>query len=94
MKTIVKMILPVAAFVLASAGAISTNAKTESKTAAPLINGWIQNPNANSCEARTNLDCSTTNSGSVCMSSDATPKQVFLKNAAGQCSSNLYRVIH
>jgi hypothetical protein len=94
MKTIVKMILPVAAFVLASAGAVSTNAKQENKAETTLINGWIRTPDAQHCTEVFNLDCTTVSGTPVCMTTEATPKQVYNKNAASQCSVNLFKVLN
>jgi len=90
MKAILKMVLPVAAFALASAGAVSTTGSSTPADGTVLINGWVHNPDANNCSERLNLNCRTTSGTPVCMSSDA--KQVFIKNGAGQCSVQLYRV--
>lgn len=82
------------AFALASAGAVSTSGRDAVKTnGAVLINGWIQNPDPQHCDEKKNLNCTTTSGTPVCMSADAVPQQVFLKNAAQQCSEPLYRVI-
>jgi hypothetical protein len=94
MKNYVKVILPVLAFTLASAGAISTNkAKVEEAKKTTLISGYIQNPSPFSCE-EVIVDCTTTNTGQACMSSEATPRQVWKKDAANACSDNLYKVLH
>lgn len=59
MKTILKaMVLPVAAFALASAGAISTSESTISKTAKPPITAYIHDPLEESCKA-VNVNCNT-----------------------------------
>ena len=94
MKTIAKVILPVLAFTMASAGAISTNdAKVNEAKKPLLITGFIQNPNPTNC-LEVSVDCTPVNTGQICMTSEATPRQVWRKNAANQCSQNLYKVIH
>lgn len=93
MKNILKVILPVLAFTLASAGAVSTNdAKIKESKKTFLISGFIQNPSPSNCLA-VSVDCTQT-VGAACMSSEATPRQVWLKNAANACSVNLYKVAH
>lgn len=93
MKTIFKVILPVLVFTLASAGAISTNeAKIEESKKSTAIIGFIQNPTAANC-LQVSVDCTTTNTGQDCMSSELTPRRVWHKNAANACSLNLYKVI-
>ncbi len=82
------------AFALASAGAVTTSGRDTAKTSgAVLINGWIQNPDPQHCDERKDLNCTTTSGTPVCKSTDAVPQQVFLKNAALQCSEPLYRVM-
>lgn len=93
MKNILKVILPVLAFTLASAGAISTNnAKVKDAKKTVAIIGFIQNPTAASC-LQVSVDCTTTNTGQNCMSSEATPRRVWHKNAANACSVNLFKVL-
>lgn len=93
MKTILKVILPVLAFTLASAGAVSTNeAKIAESKKTVLISGFIQNPSPANCLPVT-VDCGQT-IGATCMTSEAIPRQVWLKNAANACSVNLYKVAH
>ena len=94
MKTILKVILPVLAFTMASAAAVSTNeAKVTDAKKTVLITGFIQNPSPTNCLS-VNVDCTEVNTGQTCMSSESTPRQVWKKNAANACSSNLYKVIH
>lgn len=94
MKTIAKVILPVLAFTMASAGAISTNdAKVKEAEKPVLITGFIQNPSPSNC-LDVAVECSPINTGQICMTSEATPRQVWRKNIANQCSLNLYKVIH
>lgn len=88
MKTTLKAMLPVVAFALASAGAVSTNVAKDNVTSKAPITGFIQQGSVNSCEART-VDCSTFNTGLACMSSDG--KQVWLKNGLNHCIVDLYR---
>ncbi len=93
MRNYVKVILPVLAFTLASAGAISTNkAKVEEAKKTVVITGFIQNPSPFNCLEVT-VNCTTTNTGQACMSSEAVPRQVWKKNAANACSDNLYKVL-
>lgn len=83
--TILKMFaLPVAAFALASAGAVSTNESSKSKTDT-LITAYIHNPSVNDC-APVNVECSTGN-GPACLSSGLT---AYGKNNAG-CFVQLHR---
>ena len=52
MKNVIKVILPVLAFTLASAGAVSTNeAKVKDAKKTVLITGFIQNPSPASCQS-------------------------------------------
>lgn len=93
MKTIVKVILPVLAFTLASAAAVSTNeAKIKESKKTVSISGYIQNPSSEDC-LQVNVDCTPVNTGQLCMSSEATPRQVFDKNEGNACSVNLFKVI-
>ncbi|MEG0851646.1 MAG: DUF6520 family protein [Flavobacterium sp.] len=88
MRPIVKtLVLPIAAFVLASAGAVSTNVSKESKADTLLIEGYIHDPLATSCEEVT-VDC-TASPGPVCMYENF---QVFRKETdASPCVLQLYR---
>lgn len=93
MKTILKVILPVLAFTLASAAAVSTNevkVKDSKKTTAIL--GYIQNTSPFDCDEIT-VDCTSINSQHVCMSEEITPRQVWLKDEGNACNVPLYRVI-
>jgi hypothetical protein len=81
------------AFVLASAGAVTTNSVQNSKTDTLLINGWVQNPNQSNCMEVFDLDCTTTSGTPACRTSGATPKNVYSK-VNGLCSAPLYQVIH
>ncbi|MFC4510185.1 DUF6520 family protein [Flavobacterium buctense] len=93
MKTILKVILPVLAFTLASAGAVSTkDAKVKEAKKTVAIIGYIQNPTAANC-LQVSVDCTTTNTGQNCMSSETTPRRVWHKNAANACSVNLFKVL-
>jgi hypothetical protein len=89
MKTFVKMMLPVALFALASAGAIGTKAAKGSDNSKLLTSEWIQSPNASTCLKRT-VDCTADNTGVICMD-EQQEHQVFRKNTAGQCSVILYK---
>ncbi|MFY7935756.1 MAG: DUF6520 family protein [Flavobacterium sp.] len=93
MKTILKVILPVLAFTLASAGAVSTNdAKVKDAKKTVAIIGYIQNPTAASC-LQVSVDCTTNNTGQNCMSSETPARRVWHKNAANACSVNLFKVL-
>lgn len=90
MTTFVKMILPVAVFALASAGAVSTKMVKEDSAKSGISTEWIQNPDATHCLART-VDCSTVLTAQLCMA-DSNSRQVFRKNVAGQCNILLYKI--
>jgi hypothetical protein len=91
MNTIVKMILPAAVFVLASAGAVGTKVERDNASKKALTTEWIQiNNNPNDCEER-EVSCTPENIAPIC-TSDSDNKQVFRKNAAGQCSVQLYKL--
>lgn len=92
MKTIVKVILPVLAFTLASAAAVSTNeAKIKGAKKMVSIVGYIQNPSAQNCDA-VEVNCSTTFSGQTCLTNEATPRQAFAKDESNACNMSLYRM--
>lgn len=98
MKPLFKMALPVVAFVLASAGAVSTKVAETAKTDdTVLINGWVQNPDENTCVQRTNLNCSLSSTPNMCEAASPTAPgtlvPAFEKHAAtGKCSRVLYRI--
>lgn len=83
--TILRMFaLPLAAFALASAGAIGTNESSKSKTALPIV-AYIHNPSVNDCE-EVEVDCSP-GAGPACLSSGFT---AYAKNSQGKCTSQLH----
>lgn len=84
--TIVKMLLPVAAFALASAGAISNNSSHNVKSG--LVNGYIHSPGANDCKP--SIQCKA-EFGPVCQSGITTGPQVYGMTAPGNCWITLYR---
>ena len=84
------MILPVAAFMLASAGAVSTNASKASISENPPMLAYAHTTIPGVCEPQ-DVNCSTTFSTTICKSSEATPRQVWLKNNQGVCNINLYK---
>jgi hypothetical protein len=57
--------LPVAAFFLASAAAVSTDKSHESKAATLVMDGFIHNPTINDCEPELNVQCEV-GSGDPC----------------------------
>lgn len=94
MRTIVKVALPVFAFMLASAAAFSTEGSNiDPAENAMVIEGFIQNPSSTTC-LPVEVDCTTNITGQICMSSEATPRQVWQKNSANACVLTLYKVIH
>lgn len=68
MKTTIlrAFMLPIAAFALASAGAVSTNTSEVSK-ADVLIPAFIHNPSVNDCQEVPDVNCSP-GSGPACLS--------------------------
>lgn len=93
MKTIVKVILPVLAFTLASAAAVSTNeAKVKDSKKTTAILGYIHKTSPFDCE-EVAVDCTTTNTLHACMSEEITPRQVWLKDEGNACNVELFRVI-
>ncbi|PKB18055.1 DUF6520 family protein [Flavobacterium sp. 5] len=86
MKTnLLKMfVLPLAAFALASAGAVSTNVSSKSKTALPIV-AYIHNPSVNDCD-EVEVECSP-GTGAACLSSGFT---AYAKNAQGKCVAQLH----
>jgi hypothetical protein len=89
MKTNLKQIVPVAAIVLAMAGAFSTHAMNRSKTLAPQ-QGHVQlDPFGNQCENP--VMCETINTGSLCTSGSS---QAWGKDGAGKCVVKLYQRIN
>jgi hypothetical protein len=56
-KFIKLFVLPVAAFFLASAAAVSTDKSHESKSAALAMQGFIHNPTENDCQPVNEVDC-------------------------------------
>lgn len=92
MKTIVKVILPVLAFTLASAAAVSTHeSKIKESKKDVLLLGYIQNPSESNCEP-VEVDCSTEITTQACMTAEATPRHVFEKDESNACNVSLYRI--
>jgi hypothetical protein len=56
-KFIKLFMLPVAAFVLASAAAVTTDQSHQSKASATLMQGFIHNPSSSDCEPVYDIDC-------------------------------------
>jgi hypothetical protein len=88
MKSIIlkALVLPVAAFALASAGAISTNTAKESKADVYYL-GYIHNPTKDDCED-VDVNCSP-GGGPACLSTSGFT--AFDMNAAGKCINQLHR---
>lgn len=87
MKTIIlrAFVLPVAAFALASAGAVSTNTSNVSKTAV-LITAYIHNPAVDDCQEVT-VNCAPSGS-SACLSGSFTA----FGGSKTSCNQQLRRV--
>lgn len=91
MKTFLKpALLSVAAFVLASAGAVATNDTTSDAVKAQSTY-YIHKPLATSCQAVT-VNCTTT-PGQSCMYNDGTANwQVYARQSTGaNCNILLFR---
>ena len=87
MKTTIlrAFVLPVAAFALASAGAVSTNTSDVSK-ADVLIPAYIHDPAINSCK-EVQVDCNLS-AGPTCLSGSFT---AYAKEAPNSCTMQLHR---
>ncbi|WNM19478.1 DUF6520 family protein [Flavobacterium capsici] len=57
LKFIKLFMLPVAAFFLASAAAVTTDQSHQSKATALTMQGFIHNPSATDCEPVNDIDC-------------------------------------
>ncbi|MNY11292.1 hypothetical protein D3C86_1443150 [compost metagenome] len=88
MKTIIlrAFVLPVAAFALASAGAVGTNTSDESK-ADVLISAYIHNPAEDDCQ-EVQVNCAGGN-GPACLSGSFT---AYGKESESSCTLTLHRV--
>jgi len=83
------MVLPMVAFSLASAAAVTTCTAKESQTATAIINGYIHSPLPSSCKL-VNVDCDVTGNA-FCMSGSS---QVFDKDSETTCSTPLFRTVN
>jgi len=83
--------LPVVAFVLASAGAVTTTATKSTANSAAPIPAFIQNPSSTTCGAVT-ANCSQTNTHLNCMSIESPLKRAYLKDNTDACVVELWRV--
>ncbi|SHL43297.1 DUF6520 family protein [Flavobacterium chilense] len=92
MRTIVKaLVLPIAAFALASAGAVSTNVSKESKTDTVLISGYIHTPQPNSCK-EVQVDCNPSGSATCMYNNGSSSFQVYRKASdTAPCNLQLFR---
>lgn len=90
MKTFFKLMLPVLAFMLASAAAYQTvESKNDLAKTSTSIVGYIHNPSEFECE-EVNVECTNQVSSFVCMTLDN--KQVWRKSSTIQCDLELYRI--
>jgi len=91
MRTIVKMILPAAAFMLASAGAVGTKAisSKEDKNAATIL-GYVHNPTASNCLV-VEVDCQVAPTPNPCKAF-IPERQVYRLNGSNQCVEMLWKV--
>ncbi|TBX67491.1 hypothetical protein EZL74_09475 [Flavobacterium silvisoli] len=86
MKIFKLFMLPVAAFTLASAAAVTTDNSHKSKTEDALMIGYIHNPNVNDC-AEVLVDCKTAGS-TTCVEAGWT---VFAFDSPVTCNATLKR---
>ena len=84
------LVLPIAAFALASAGAVSTNNSRIADAKSPPLTAFAHGSGINPCEAQ-NVNCTTQILANKCMSSESPARQVWLKDGTGACVVNLYR---
>ena len=80
------MLLPVAAFILASAAAVTTSDAKVSKTVKPIITGYIHSPLPSSCQP-VNVNCDVSGTA-FCMSGAS---QVFDLDSETTCANPLYK---
>jgi hypothetical protein len=92
MKTVLKLWLPLGAFLLAGAGAVN-NRMSKEPTKKPLMTGYVHNGTMTNCYARL-VDCTVVNTGLTCLSSDVPPQQVFGKSSLNMCTIELYKDVH
>ena len=91
MKTIVKLVLPVAAFMLASAGAVGTHVSAKDSAGMPLMTGYVHNPTSSNCLV-VEVDCQIPSTGILCKA--FTPeRQVYSKNSLGKCEVPIWKVV-
>ena len=83
------LVLPIAAFALASAGAVATDRSSVSKADDVLITGYIHQTTPTSCDAVT-VDCNP-DSGQPCMFNSSSVWQKANPNVAQPCALPLYR---
>ena len=88
MKTVVKMILPVAAFMLASAGAVSTNKADDGNSSKLVMTGYLHKPSI-PCDA-IEVNCQVQNNGQAC---EAGGQNVYRLTSPGFCPNLLWKVI-
>jgi hypothetical protein len=92
MKNFLKVILPVLAFTLASAAAVSTHHSKLAEANSPVVvTGFIQNPTEDICDP-VSVNCTVENTGNACMTSELTPQHAWLKDGANKCNVTLYRI--
>ena len=88
MKTFVKMILPVAAFVLAGAGAVGSHVSGENAEKA-VMTGYVHNPTSTNCLA-VEVNCQTASTGILCKA--FTPeRQVYRYGNLQNCDVPLWK---
>lgn len=80
-------VMPVVAFALASAGAVSTSSAKQSK-ASVTVDAYIHNPTEENCEKVLDTDCSP-GAGLTCLSGPG--NIAFGMNAEGSCNVQLHR---
>ncbi|SEP06328.1 DUF6520 family protein [Flavobacterium sp. fv08] len=83
------LVLPIAAFVLASAGAVATDKSSVSKADDVLITGYIHQTTPTSCDAQ-QVDCDVSGSA-PCMFGSNTVWRKANPSAAQPCALPLYK---
>lgn len=90
MKTFIKITVPLMTFALAGTGALKAEAIRKSPIVKPLMIGYVHGANQNIC-IPVSVDCTPTASQQICMTNEATPRQVWGKNVANLCVLMLYK---
>ena len=87
MKTLVSLILPFAAFMLAGAGAIGTKSVEANNGKTTAIMGYLHTTSEPCSEVSVN--CQTSNNGQIC---EVSSKPVYRLTGANSCAQFLWKV--